>query len=271
MDRFRLFPDKVNSSECVCNKAPAHRPNKGPFSDTSSAGSGSGSRSMLSEYVSDWPPLSVGSSSPAGEAAHNWPAADACMVSPLLKLLDSCIIESTCCCFCKAAWDKRKTTQRQDAEYQIRDINQKCSVPSLLLEENYLSVWYSNCSYCSLCSSTTKYDTVVMIQLRHLDEKKPSRLFKKTSLYVYNTLPIHQTTTLTLLHPTPLSVNTSYLLLGQLDLVELLHVLLIVLLLELTDEAYLLLWAVGVLLGRILLELHRRLGIQCCHYLLSRT
>lgn len=65
------------------------------------------------------------------------------------------------------------------------------------------------------------------------------------------------------------SLNTSYLLLGQLDLVELLHVLLVVLLLELTDEAQLLLRAVGILLGSILLELHRCLGIQCRHYLLS--
>lgn len=60
-----------------------------------------------------------------------------------------------------------------------------------------------------------------------------------------------------------------YLLLGQLDLVELLHVLLVVLLLELADEAQLLLWAVGVLLSSILLELNCCLGIQCCHYLLS--
>lgn len=53
----------------------------------------------------------------------------------------------------------------------------------------------------------------------------------------------------------------SYLLLGQLDLVELLHVLLIVLLLQLTDEAHLLLRAVWVLLSSILLELHRCLRI----------
>lgn len=52
--------------------------------------------------------------------------------------------------------------------------------------------------------------------------------------------------------------SASYLLLGQLDLVELLHVLLIVLLLQLTDEAHLLLRAVWVLLSSILLELH------CC-------
>lgn len=61
----------------------------------------------------------------------------------------------------------------------------------------------------------------------------------------------------------------SYLLLGQLNLVELLHVLLVVLLLELADEAQLLLWAVWVLLSSILLELHRCLRIQCRHYLLS--
>lgn len=63
--------------------------------------------------------------------------------------------------------------------------------------------------------------------------------------------------------------SASYLLLGQLDLVELLHVLLIVLLLQLTDEAHLLLRAVWVLLSSVLLELHRCLRIQCCHYLLS--
>lgn len=62
---------------------------------------------------------------------------------------------------------------------------------------------------------------------------------------------------------------THYLLLGQLDLVELLHVLLVVLLLELSDEAQLLLGAVGVLLGSILLELHCCLSIQCRHNLLS--
>lgn len=62
---------------------------------------------------------------------------------------------------------------------------------------------------------------------------------------------------------------TCYLLLGQLDLVELLHVLLVVLLLELTDEAQLLLRAVGVLLSSVLLELHRRLSIQRRHNLLS--
>lgn len=55
--------------------------------------------------------------------------------------------------------------------------------------------------------------------------------------------------------------SASYLLLGQLDLVELLHVLLIVLLLQLTDEAHLLLRAVWVLLSSILLELHRCLRI----------
>ncbi len=64
---------------------------------------------------------------------------------------------------------------------------------------------------------------------------------------------------------------TCYLLLGQLDLVELLHVLLVVLLLELSDETQLLLWAVGVLLSSILLELHCCLSIQRCHYLLSET
>ncbi|TNN68642.1 hypothetical protein EYF80_021156 [Liparis tanakae] len=53
----------------------------------------------------------------------------------------------------------------------------------------------------------------------------------------------------------------------KLDLVELLHVLLVVLLLELTDEAQLLLGAVGVLLGSVLLELHcgypRRPTLSC--------
>lgn len=61
----------------------------------------------------------------------------------------------------------------------------------------------------------------------------------------------------------------AYLLLGQLDLVELLHVLLVVLLLQLADEAQLLLGAVGVLLGGVLLELHRCLRVQRRHYLLS--
>lgn len=56
--------------------------------------------------------------------------------------------------------------------------------------------------------------------------------------------------------------------LGQLDLVELLHVLLIVLLLELPNEAQLLLWAVGILLSSVLLELHCCLRVQSCHYLL---
>lgn len=60
-----------------------------------------------------------------------------------------------------------------------------------------------------------------------------------------------------------------YLLLSQLDLVELLHVLLVVLFLQLAYETQLLLRALWVLLGSILLELHRRLGIQCCHDLLS--
>lgn len=40
------------------------------------------------------------------------------------------------------------------------------------------------------------------------------------------------------------------------------------LLLELPDEAQLLLWAIGVLLSSVLLELHGRLCIQSCHYLL---
>lgn len=90
----------------------AHPPNKGPFSETSSAGSGSGSRSMPSEYESDWPPLTVGASSPTGgDAAHSGPAAEARVGSPLLKLLESrvpCTKSACCCCFCKAAWDKRK-------------------------------------------------------------------------------------------------------------------------------------------------------------------
>lgn len=60
----------------------------------------------------------------------------------------------------------------------------------------------------------------------------------------------------------------SHLLLSQLDLVELLHVLLIVLLLKLPDKAHLLLGAVWVLLSSVLLELHGCLCIQSCHYLL---
>lgn len=62
--------------------------------------------------------------------------------------------------------------------------------------------------------------------------------------------------------------DKSHLLLSQLDLVELLHVLLVVLLLKLADEAHLLLWAVWVLLSCVLLELHGCLCIQGCHYLL---
>lgn len=54
-------------------------------------------------------------------------------------------------------------------------------------------------------------------------------------------------------------VLQAYLLLCKLDLVELLHVLLVVLLLELPDEDLLLLVVAGILLGRVLLELHGRL------------
>lgn len=54
-------------------------------------------------------------------------------------------------------------------------------------------------------------------------------------------------------------VPQAYLLLCKLDLVELLHVLLVVLLLELPDEDLLLLVVAGILLGRVLLELHGRL------------
>lgn len=60
----------------------------------------------------------------------------------------------------------------------------------------------------------------------------------------------------------------SHLLLSQLDLVELLHVLLVVLLLKLADQTHLLLWAVWVLLSCVLLELHGCLCIQSCHDLL---
>lgn len=59
-----------------------------------------------------------------------------------------------------------------------------------------------------------------------------------------------------------------YLLLRELDLVQLLHVLLVVLLLQLADEDLLLLVVPRVLLGRVLLELHGRLRVQGCHYLL---
>lgn len=58
----------------------------------------------------------------------------------------------------------------------------------------------------------------------------------------------------------PLS-KVSNLLLGQLHLVELLHVLLVVLFLQLPDENELLLGTVRVLLRRILLELHGCLRI----------
>lgn len=50
--------------------------------------------------------------------------------------------------------------------------------------------------------------------------------------------------------------EVSYLLLGQLHLVELLHVLLVVLFLQLPDENELLFGTVRVLLRRVLLELH---------------
>lgn len=52
-----------------------------------------------------------------------------------------------------------------------------------------------------------------------------------------------------------------YLLLGELDLIELLHVLLIVLLLQLADEDLLLLVVPRVLLGGVLLELHGGLRV----------
>lgn len=60
----------------------------------------------------------------------------------------------------------------------------------------------------------------------------------------------------------------AYLLLGELDLVQLLHVLLIVLLLQLADQDLLLLAVARVLLGGVLLELHGRLRVQSRHYLL---
>lgn len=63
-------------------------------------------------------------------------------------------------------------------------------------------------------------------------------------------------------------VSQPYLLLCELDLVELLHVLLVVLLLQLPDEDLLLLVVAGILLGRVLLELHGRLRVQRCHDLL---
>lgn len=102
---------------CCINLIHGHQPSNGPFSETSSAGSGSCSRSKLSEYESDWPPLTVGSSSPTGGvAAHSCPAAEAGMGSPLLKLLDSSVLcpirSACCCCFCKAAWNQKKHTRR---------------------------------------------------------------------------------------------------------------------------------------------------------------
>lgn len=55
--------------------------------------------------------------------------------------------------------------------------------------------------------------------------------------------------------------KVSNLLLGQLHLVELLHVLLVVLFLQLPDENELLFGTVRILLCRVLLELHGRLRI----------
>lgn len=66
-------------------------------------------------------------------------------------------------------------------------------------------------------------------------------------------------------------VPQPYLLLCQLHLVELLHVLLVVLLLELPDEDLLLLVVAGILLSGVLLELHGRLRVQRCHDLLPAT
>lgn len=63
----------------------------------------------------------------------------------------------------------------------------------------------------------------------------------------------------------------SHLLLSELHLIQLLHVLLIVLLLQLSNEDELLLGTVGVLLRCILLELHCCLRIQCSHDLLPNT
>lgn len=63
----------------------------------------------------------------------------------------------------------------------------------------------------------------------------------------------------------------AHLLLGELDLVQLLHVLLVVLLLQLADEELLLLEVARVLLRRVLLELHGRLRVQGRHDLLPAT
>lgn len=90
-----------------------HKPNIGPFSETSSAGSGSGSRSMLSEYESEWPPLTVGASSLAdGEVTQDGPAAEAGMGSLLFKLPPLSVAKSVCCCFCNAAWEERKIVEQ---------------------------------------------------------------------------------------------------------------------------------------------------------------
>lgn len=51
-------------------------------------------------------------------------------------------------------------------------------------------------------------------------------------------------------------------------MIQLLHVLLIVLLLELSNEDLLLFIVAGILLSSILLELHGSLGVECCHDLL---
>ena len=65
-------------------------------------------------------------------------------------------------------------------------------------------------------------------------------------------------------------MSAAYLLLCELDLIQLLHVLLIVLLLQLADEGLLLLEVPWVLLGCVLLELHGGLRVQSCHYLLPK-
>lgn len=106
-----------------------YKPLKGPFSENSSAGSGSGSLSMLSEYESEWPPLTVGASSLAGgKAVHNCPTPEAEIGSPLLKLLASTVAfaneSACCCCFCKAAWDERKITLSDNIGTQSKGLIQ---------------------------------------------------------------------------------------------------------------------------------------------------
>ena len=112
-----LFPQAWGTTMSLC--APlcvrvdvsvwVYAPSKGPFSETSSAASASGSRSMLSEYESDWPPFTMGPSSPLeGSVAQRGEAAliNAWSPPPPPQLLASRVACTTpsSACFCRAAW-----------------------------------------------------------------------------------------------------------------------------------------------------------------------